>query len=86
MRQAINTTANATGSYGFGYNQKRVTGTENKVVIDNYGTVTSQSFINRLVENGRLDHSYIQKRTQIFSNDFLTTLLNQNEDLFPAQW
>jgi hypothetical protein len=56
------------------------------VEIENYGRTGSQDFINTLIRNGRLDYSFYKKRTQRFSDEFLTELLNKNEDLFPVQF
>jgi hypothetical protein len=85
-RTATNYTRNQTGFTSYGRNEVKVTGTENMIAIDNYGSVTSQHFINRLVESGRLPLEFRKKRTQIFTNEFLTETLNNNLDLFPIEF
>lgn len=86
MRTATNYQEKNNATCGWGANVKNCTDMVNKIAITNYGTVTAQSFINILVENGRLPYEYRRKRTQVFADSFLTDLLNNNEDLFPIQF
>lgn len=87
QRQARNITEKATGTYGFGYNQKNVVGTVNKVCIDNYGCVTVQAFNQLLASKGILDYKfYTTKKHTIHTDEFLTKLINDNSELFPIQF
>lgn len=87
IRTASNFTQNATGTYGFGNNQKNVTGSVNMVAIDNYGSVTVQSFNQKLATAGILDWSfYTSKKHTIHTNEYLTKLINEYPSLFPVEF
>ena len=39
----------------------------------------------RLITNKRVEYSLIKKRSDIFSNEYLTEQLNKNSDLFTIE-
>lgn len=86
MRKAINVTETRLQQTGLGRIDKKEMVKTNMVAIDNYGQLPSSSFISRLIEKGRLDYSYMKKRSHTFTNEFLTELLNKNIDLFEPQF
>ena len=65
---------------------KRVTGAnENTLEIDGYGTIPTSTFINTLVENGRLSKDALKNRHIQLTEEYATKLLNENSDLFPKE-
>jgi hypothetical protein len=87
IRKAINYTEKATGTYSFGKIEKAVTGTVNKIAIDNYGSVTVQAFNQKLAKARVFDWSfYTTKKHAIHSNDVLTKLITENPSLFPMEF
>lgn len=79
----ITRTENVTYSIGR-YIEKRDVETKNFVGLDGKVSVTVQSFILRLVENGRLPWEARKTTGHTFTDAYLTKLLNENIDLFKS--
>lgn len=58
----------------------------NYLVIDGYGTVTNQCFIEQLVKNNRLPFSALKTKRIMLTSEYATRLLNENSDLFPKEF
>lgn len=86
MRKAINVTVTKEVTVSLGRFEKKAMDTTRMIEIDNYGQIPSSSFIKRLVDRGRLAWEYRAKASHAFTNEFLTELLNKNEDLFEVQF
>ena len=86
MRKAINVTETRLQQTGLGRIDKKEMVSFRMVAIDNYGQTTLSSFLNRLIEKGRLPYEFKKKLSHSFTNEFLTDLLNKNEDLFEVQF
>ena len=71
---------------GSGSYKKNIHVKDVMIEIDNYGRVDAQSFINRLVEKGRLGREYLKNITKRYSDEWYTKMLNENLDLFPKQF
>lgn len=85
-RKARFVSDNADVITGVGKNLKNEKMKENFIEIDGYGRIPAQSFINKLIEKGRLPNEMRKKITQRFSDEYYTELLNKNIDLFPKQF
>lgn len=86
MRKAINITETKEVTVSLGRFDKKSMNTTRMVQIDNYGQTTLSGFLLRLIEKGRLPYEFRKKLSNSFTNDFLTDLLNKNEDLFEVQF
>jgi GNAT superfamily N-acetyltransferase len=74
------------GTVGYGQREQRVKTKTFKVAIDGYGSVSSQSFIEKLVSAGRLGKEFLSKKTNRFTDEFYNEQFNKNIDLFERQF
>lgn len=86
MRKAINVTEEKEVTISLGRFEKKAMNITRMVQIDNYGQTTLSGFILRLIEKGRLPYDFRKKLSNSFTNEYLTDLLQKNEDLFEVQF
>jgi len=75
-----------TSHAGFSTERRVTANTVAKLVIDGFGTITNQAFINKLVENGRLPVTALKTKHIMLTSEYATQLLSKNADLFPNQF
>jgi hypothetical protein len=74
------------GTVGYGQREQRVKTKQFKVVIDGYGSLTSQHFIEKLISAGRLGEEFLNKKRDKFTDGFYNEQFNKNIDLFERQF